>query len=216
MQPSSDLRARILDAARREPAATRQAHRWRTAALLLAGTTSLGGVFLLAGGVRLMGRPAFLVEVTGLGAALVALGALVGAFGRGRSMLGRPLWQLALVALAAPALLFAWKLGWAASFDLAMWQTERPGFRCLGWSLAMGAGPLVALVLARRGSDPIRPAGTGLGLGVAAGALAWALLDLWCPVAHPAHLLLGHVLPLVLLAGAGALLGRAVIAIRAS
>jgi hypothetical protein len=50
-----------------------------------------------------------------------------------------------------------------------------------------------------------RPALTGAALGVAAGACSWLLVDLWCPVAHPEHIALGHLLPLVLLAGAGAL-----------
>jgi hypothetical protein len=39
-------------------------------------------------------------------------------------------------------------------------------------------------------------------------------VDLWCPVAYVPHLLLGHVLPLFVIAGAGALLGQAVLSLR--
>ena len=46
-------------------------------------------------------------------------------------------------------------------------------------------------------------------MGFAAGACAWVAVDLWCPVAYVPHVLLGHVLPLFVLAGAGALLGQA-------
>ena len=45
-------------------------------------------------------------------------------------------------------------------------------------------------------------------MGFAAGACAWVAVDLWCPVACVPPLVLGHLLPLLVLAGAGALLGR--------
>jgi hypothetical protein len=34
------------------------------------------------------------------------------------------------------------------------------------------------------------------------------LMDLWCPVAHPQHLLLGHLLPIAALAALGAWAGH--------
>jgi hypothetical protein len=40
------------------------------------------------------------------------------------------------------------------------------------------------------------------------------MVELWCPVATPAHVALGHVLPIVVMALVGALLGARVIAIR--
>ena len=46
------------------------------------------------------------------------------------------------------------------------------------------------------------------------GACAWVAADLWCPVAYVPHLLLGHILPLFVLAGAGALLGRTLLSLR--
>ena len=51
-------------------------------------------------------------------------------------------------------------------------------------------------------------------MGLAAGAWGWVVVDLWCPVAYIPHLLLGHVLPLIVLAGVGALLGRAFLSLR--
>ena len=53
----------------------------------------------------------------------------------------------------------------------------------------------------------MHPVTSGAASGVAAGAGAWAMIDLWCPVAYPPHLLLGHVLPIVLLTVVGAVLG---------
>jgi hypothetical protein len=44
--------------------------------------------------------------------------------------------------------------------------------------------------------------------------MAWLLVDLWCPVGHFGHLLVGHVLPIALLVVGGALLGRRYVAVR--
>jgi hypothetical protein len=54
----------------------------------------------------------------------------------------------------------------------------------------------------------VHPALNGTGIGFAAGACAWVAVDLWCPIAYVPHLLLGHLLPVFLLALTGALLGR--------
>ncbi len=78
----------------------------------------------------------------------------------------------------------------------------------------MGVFPLLAMAFVRRNSDPNHPRLTGATLGVAAGACAWVFTDLWCPVAYVPHLLLGHVLPIMILAAAGALLGPWLIAVR--
>jgi hypothetical protein len=215
-QLPDELRARVLQAARQQPSATRGVHRQRVAILLLSGAAALGAVFWLAGGVRLGARSTELVLGTVLGALLAAALAAVVAVGRGGSMLGRPRAWLAGTALLVPVALFGWKLLWSARFPEALVaHPEAPGFRCLGLTIAMSLWPLAALALSRRDSDPTHPIATGVSLGVAVGAGAWVLVDLWCPVAYPLHLLLGHVLPLALLAGLGALLGRGLIALRA-
>ena len=90
---------------------------------------------------------------------------------------------------------------------------ERSGLRCLSLSLVVALGPLLSFLAMRR-SAPVQPALNGAVLGFAAGACAWLAVDLWCPVAYVPHLLLGHVLPLFVLAGAGALLGQALLSIR--
>ena len=59
-----------------------------------------------------------------------------------------------------------------------------------------------------RRSAPVHPALNGTGIDFAAGACAWVAVDLWCPATYVLHLLLGHLLPMFLLALAGAMLGR--------
>jgi hypothetical protein len=64
----------------------------------------------------------------------------------------------------------------------------------------------------RRRTDPVHPGIAGAVLGVTAGLAAGSLVDLWCPVGHIPHVLLGHILPLVLVALAGAWAGRRLLA----
>jgi hypothetical protein len=131
-------------------------------------------------------------------------------------MLGRPRSWLLYGGVLIPICLFAWKLGWSMAFGYAMvgWPA-RPGWRCLSLSLLVAVGPLLSF-LAMRGSAPVQPALNGAVMGLAAGACAWVAADLWCPVAYVPHLLLGHVLPLFVLAGAGALLGQTLLSPRQS
>jgi hypothetical protein len=123
-------------------------------------------------------------------------------------MLGRTRTELLLGSLAIVSALLAWKLYASSQFDemTLPWPT-RPGLKCLGVALLLGAWPLAALCYWRGRADAVHPRTTGAALGVAAGVLTWLLVDLWCPVAYPMHLLVGHVLPIVLLSAAGALLG---------
>jgi hypothetical protein len=83
-------------------------------------------------------------------------------------------------------------------------------------SLLFGVVPLVTFLIARRGSDPVHPRSLGAALGAASGLWAATLVDLWCPVAYPSHVVLGHVLPALLLAGAGAALGARLLSLSAS
>jgi hypothetical protein len=72
----------------------------------------------------------------------------------------------------------------------------------------MAAPLLVALVVIRRRSDPVHPGIAGAVLGVTAGIAAGTLVDLWCPIAYLPHVLLGHILPLLVVAVVGAWAGR--------
>jgi hypothetical protein len=67
----------------------------------------------------------------------------------------------------------------------------------------VASAPLAASLWISGRWEVRRPALHGAALGAAAGACAWALVELWCPVVHPGHLAVGHLLPLALLAGAG-------------
>jgi hypothetical protein len=109
------------------------------------------------------------------------------------------------VALATPLALFGWKAAASAAVPGMMvpWP-DRPGLRCLAVALECGIAPLAAFLVIWSRTQPANPRLTGVALGVAAGAVSWLLVDLWCPVGHAGHLLVGHVLPVVLLAGGGA------------
>ena len=60
------------------------------------------------------------------------------------------------------------------------------------------------MLAVRRRSELHHPVLAGACIGTAAGAFAWVLTDLWCPVAYVPHLFLGHVLPLVCFVAVGA------------
>ncbi len=123
-------------------------------------------------------------------------------------MLGRRRnWLIAMSALVMVSLV-AWKVVATSQFsDMSLPWPARRGFKCLGLSLLLGIGPLAALSFMRARSDALHARATGAALGVAAGACAWLLVNLWCPVAYFPHLLLGHVLPIMLLALVGAWIG---------
>jgi hypothetical protein len=204
------LKRRVLAAVQAEPAPTNTAVRqrgWLTFGVCAAIAVA---IFAEAGGVRTFDRPGLLIVWTSIGWIVAASAA--GAFGvaRGRSMLGRSTTSLVMLILALPLVLLAWKIGVTIPFGPQMTEQwpGRPGFRCLGLSLAMAAPLLVAFVVIRRQSDPVHPGIAGAVLGITAGVAAGTLVDLWCPVAYLPHVLLGHILPLLLVALLGAWAGR--------
>jgi hypothetical protein len=222
---SAELRARVLAAAAAEPAPTRAAVRRRNLFMgLVAAATGIGAFVIFAalmseGDLLRLGgeiapqqhleRSVALVLTTASGAFGIAATAVWLALRRGRSMLGRShRWLLGGVILI-PISLLAWKIGCSIAFGAAMvaWP-ERPGERCLALSLLVAAGPLLSFIAIRR-TAPAQPVLNGTVMGFAAGACAWLAVELWCPVAFVPHLLLGHVLPIGVLAAGGALLGRA-------
>ena len=74
-------------------------------------------------------------------------------------------------------------------------------------SVATGGILLFALLMAWRHVDPMSPTATGAAFGAGAGLGSALLIDLWCPVSYLPHLLIGHVLPIAVLAAAGAAVG---------
>src|SRR4249919_3117732 len=156
MNPSAELRARVLDEVSRDRASSRAEVRARNTKLFVSAIVVPLVLFLICGGVRGSARPDLLVAETSIGSLVIAVTALMVVLKRGRSMLGRPAPLLLGLALVA------WKLGVSARFPGMMerWP-ERTGYRCLLLSCLMVAWPLVAVVLVRRGSDPVHPRLTG-------------------------------------------------------
>ena len=222
MSSSSSLKARILNAAHQEAPPTRAAARRSTLLIVAVAVLFAIALFLWLGGVHIGDarsgipeRPLVFVCGTVIGWSIIAAVAMWHAFTRGGTMLGRrPAWLLA-VAVLTPGVLFAWMLLWNAQFPETMVvYVGRVGFKCLKFTLAMTAWPLVALAYVRRERNPVAPAAAGAARGVAMGALAGVLVDLWCPIAGPAHVLVGHISPILILMVFGACVGKLMTGVR--
>jgi hypothetical protein len=171
--------------------------------------------FLAMGAIRPGPRPWSLIAATAAGALGIALASVWTAFGRGGQMVGRARTRLLAMTIAAPLTFVAWKILWSGQYDHMMdsWPT-RPGFRCFALTMLLAAWPFLALASLRRGSDPTHPRTLGAALGVATGTCAAVLVDLWCPVAHPGHLVLGHLLPIAILGVVGIWVGDRMLSLR--
>jgi hypothetical protein len=209
----SDLKRRILKEAQERPATTRSTEMLR-AFLLIASSIGLAiGIFFLRGGVRITGRPTSLIVGTSVGTALIAAVGTWFTLGRRRSMLGRSSKALLVMASVMPLALLFWKVVWSAQYPTGLdpWPS-RVGLRCLWLSMLMGVPPLLALLFARRRTDPTHPHVAGLGAGASVGLCVALFVDMWCPVAYVPHFLLGHILPIALLALLGFWIGNVLLA----
>jgi hypothetical protein len=213
----AELRAKVLSLASQQASPSRAQVRRHALTWLVVGLGLPLVFFAFLGGAEQGPRPWSLLLLTVLSTGCLALLSLWGALGRGGRTLGRPRSRLLVVTLLLPVLLLVCKLGCSAAYPhmLQAWQT-RPGARCFGVSLLFGIVPLVAFMAARRGTDPVHPRTLGAALGAAGGLWAATLVDLWCPVAFPLHVLIGHVLPALLLAALGSVIGARLLAPRAS
>ena len=212
----SDVKARILADLQATPSPTRSASQLYAWLVLPSSIIVAAALFFAFDGLKHgQGRANWFFLASCLGWAAVAALSIWGAFMRGRSAIGRSRAFLIAVAIGTPALLFALMFGLAIAHpEVTLVHPERIGFRCMGLTVAAAAFPLLSLSLARRESDPVHPIATGAALGSACGASAGVMVEMWCPVATPQHVLVGHILPIVLLAILGALLGARVIAMR--
>jgi hypothetical protein len=215
MATAQELKAQILQAARQQPVLTRRQVAARVSVTLGSAIVVPLVGFLLVGAVRPGPRPWSLMLATAAGAFGIALAGVWVAFGRGGQMVGRARTRLLAMTVAAPLTFVAWKLLWSEQYNgmTAAWP-DRPGLRCLALTMLLAGWPFLALASLRRASDPTHPRTLGAALGVATGTCAAVLVDLWCPVAHPGHLFLGHVLPIALLGVVGIAVGDRILAVR--
>ncbi len=203
---SLDRRSRILASVVEIPAPTRGELARRKAWLVLVGVLGALTLFWVAGGLRATGRPPSLVAWTSLGTSCFAGIGIWFLFTRSRSGFRRGGAVLALAALAPAAAFVLWRYGLGHLYQLASPWPTRTGYRCFAMSVATGGIVLGATLTAWRHVDPMTPRATGAAFGAGAGLGSALLIDLWCPVSYVPHLLLGHVLPIAVLATAGAAL----------
>jgi hypothetical protein len=212
----SDPKARLMAAIQRSPSQTRRAARVWTWLILPAGAIIAAAIyFAFHGPEHGRGRATWFYVACAVSWTAVAVVSLFGALGRSGTSSWRSRSALLAFALGTPAALFATMFAFAViDPEVTRIHPEKLGYWCLGLTLAAAAFPLVALLYARRESDPVHPAFTGAALGSACGAAAGIMVELWCPVAAPRHVAFGHILPIVVLAALGASLGARILGLR--
>jgi|HubBroStandDraft_2_1064218.scaffolds.fasta_scaffold13277_2 hypothetical protein len=216
-EPPPELRVRVLEAIEREPIAPRVQGMRRRARIVALGFGVMVALTLAISMPKTRGRPLGYVQILVLVWTLIAVVATWAGVGRGRSMLGRPLhWQIATTLLTPVVLLMSWlpvTLHWPQTLADASTPFRHAG--CILGTFVLAAGPLVAFFRLRRRSDPVRPWLTGAAIGTAAAAWGAMAMPLVCGFTSPAHMLFGHLLPVLLIAGLGAALGERLVAVRA-
>ncbi len=212
----SDLRARVLDQVKKTPSPTRDEHKRRVAAIVLVGAIGTTALFFATSRITPGTRPIEMI-VFSAGFALFSAGVLTRlSMGRPGSMLGRPRMVLATAfVVTAPILALA------ALVAAACWPepaSEGVGMNvhsaCAALTLAQGFLPLGALLVPKRGSDPVHPVVTGAALGMTAGAWSAMMAYLRCPHAASLHCILAHVGPTLVLTAIGAVLGWALLRVK--
>jgi len=205
-----ELPASLLASIQRTPSPTRRAVRTSLWLVLPAGAVVAAALYAAYDGPEQgrAGRDPWFYGSSAMCWAMVAVLSLWGALGRGRGASWRSRTTLVVCALGTPAVLFG-IMSVLGSLDPAMMQIhpEKWGRMCFPLTLAAAALPLLALMYARRESDPVHPALSGAALGSACGAAAGVMVELWCPVSAVRHIVIGHILPILLLAFMGALMG---------
>ncbi|MFL5320813.1 MAG: NrsF family protein [Myxococcaceae bacterium] len=168
-----------------------------TAVILVGGFVAMGSIFSSA---RWDGRPHDYVLIAGLVWVFVALVATWAAF-PGNSLIGRPRIIVLGVGVAVPLVLTVAMVSLTFIYpETANRCVGRAGYRCLDITLTLGSLPVLALLFARRAGWSARPRLAGASTGIAIGAWTGVAITLSCECTNPSHVLLGHVLPIVLLA----------------
>jgi hypothetical protein len=208
---SPEFKSRLLASVRDVPAATRKETLRRQTWLFAAGLAGALALFFIKGGLRVTSRPPSLIALTSLGTAVFAGLGMWLLFTRAPTGLRRPRAVLLGAALFSTVAFVTWRYGVSALYDRAGVWPGRVGLRCLVLSVGTGGLMLFAALMSWRRSEPVTPRATGAAFGAGAGLGSALLVDLWCPVAYLPHLLLGHVLPILVLALAGGLIGGRVL-----
>jgi hypothetical protein len=203
--PPEALKLRVLAAARGHPAPERTDKFLPGLALAALAAVAMVAVTALAGGPsHAAGRPAVSGAWIVGGTLALAVTATWLSLPHRRSMLSPARGQLLAVAIGVPVLVGAWLLLWHTTYADPL---VRAGYRCFALTAATAPWPFMALAYFSRRLDPRHPALAGAALGATAGAWAAVMVELWCPLAVLDHVVMGHVLPLALLALAGSVYG---------
>jgi hypothetical protein len=210
--PSSTLRDRVLATVATHRVRTRRQGQRRATLVYAAAVCAGWPLFFAWGGLHhAEPRPAAFTIGTVLGALLLAFACAEVGWWRGKSLVGRSALALVLVTLVTPLSTYCWLVSFHGRY---VEPPQKLGLRCLLLTVVSG-GPLLAAALYVRVRTLVRGSDVnGAALGTVAGALGGITVDLWCPLTGSSHVLVGHVLPIVLLAGCGALLGRRWLALR--
>lgn len=198
---SDPTRDRLLSALGRTESPTRQQVQARAAVSYFVAIAWMCGVFAAVNAFAHYGsRPNLTTALVSLGLCVLAATATAAVLARGSSPVGRSPTTLAAITSLVP---FA-VLGWLALWQPADVAAEVPaGFRCHGFTLALGAALLAAMTIANRRSDAVHASWFGATLGAVAGAWAAVFVAAWCPLFDVPHAVLGHAAPILVLSGAG-------------
>jgi hypothetical protein len=212
MMPPENLKRRVLEALQQRPVPPRTDRLPFTIGLAALAAVAMSVV--LQWGPRLFGDVGGLAHAAGrptaseawvlAGTVALALVSTRLVLPVRRSMLSPPRGLLLGVAILVPLLLGAWLVLWHTTYDDPF---TGAGWRCFALTGLTAPWPFAVLAYASRRVEPRHPGTAGAALGAVAGAWAAVMVELWCPLAALAHVLLGHVLPLLALALAGSGVG---------
>jgi hypothetical protein len=199
------LKSSVMAQLEAEPVPPRADRRWVAPGLAVLAAFAMVALLMAWGGpAHAAGRAAANGAWVVAGMLVVAAAATWSVLPARRSMLGRPRGRLLSVVLGVPLFVGLWLLLWHTRY---VDPFERMGLSCLALTSVTAPWPFALLVHLGRRFEPRHPALMGAALGSAAGAWAALMVELWCPLAGPGHVAIGHVLPLVLLTLAAAGLG---------
>jgi hypothetical protein len=207
------IRAKIAEAGAPTPRTSKRLMAAVVAALALTALVTSGASELvyrrLAPGLVVAPAEELRLVWTGILLGALTLGATLVGLWRGRRGFGAGITTLAVTGLIVAAvysaltLLRPLHLGDAQVVNVAIspW-----GARCALIASIVGVGVMACFAAALRRAAPVAAGLRGAAIGVAAGMWAGVAVFVFCPSGDSRHLLVGHVLPLVALAGMGAVL----------